>query len=100
MASAYGRKVDVCSRPIADIPDEPRYLETEKTMNFDSYRYRVVVDWIDPENGQPRQTEFQAHQFSAGKAGRIMATQTDGRSFNFSHFVSARLERITEPKTN
>lgn len=67
-------------------------------MDLNSYRYRVVVDWIDPENGEPRQTEFEAHQFSAGRAGRIMATQPNGSSFNFGHFVAARLERITEPK--
>ena len=66
-------------------------------MALDSYRYRVVVDWIDPENVELRQTEFEAHQFSAGRAGRIMATQPDGDSFNFPHFVAARLERITEP---
>ncbi len=66
-------------------------------MDMSSYRYRVVMDWIDPDTGEPQQTELSAHQFSAGKAGRIMATQTDGRSYNFSHFVSARLERIREP---
>lgn len=71
----------------------------EKTVELASYRYRVVVDWIDPETGELRQTEFEAHQFSAGRAGRIMSTQPDGGSFNFAHFVSARLERITEPKT-
>jgi hypothetical protein len=68
-------------------------------MDLNSYRYRVVVDWVDPENGETRQTEFEAHQFSAGRAGRIMATRPDGVSFNFSHFVAARLERITEPKS-
>ena len=66
-------------------------------MDLNSYRYRVVVDWVDPDSGELRQTEFEAHQFSAGRAGRIMATQPNGGSFNFSHFVAARLERITEP---
>ena len=66
-------------------------------MDLNSYRYRVVVDWVDPETGEAGQTEFEAHQFSAGRAGRIMATRAGGGSFNFSNFVAARLERITEP---
>lgn len=65
-------------------------------MESGSYRYRVVVDWIDPDDGQPRQTEFEAHQLSAGRAGRMMATQPSGISYNFSHFTSVRFERIKE----
>ena len=69
-------------------------------MDLNSYRYRVVVDWFDPETGEPGQTEFEAHQFSAGRAGKIMATQCKGGSFNFAHFVAARLDRITEPRAS
>ncbi|MDQ0464293.1 hypothetical protein QO010_002074 [Caulobacter ginsengisoli] len=65
-------------------------------MQFDSYRYRVVVEWMDPDDGQPQLTEFEAHQLSAGRAGRLMSTQPDGVSYNFSHFTSVRIERIKE----
>ena len=60
-------------------------------------RYRVVVECTDPDDGQPRQADFEAHQLSAGRAGRLTSTQSDGVSSNFSNFNSVRIERITEP---
>ncbi len=60
---------------------------------MDRVLYRIVVEWIDPEQGLCTR-EAEVTELSVGKAGRLMSTLSSGDSLNSKDFTGLRIEVI------